>query len=108
MKSFKTFVTEEGEGRIYLDMDGVLADFIEEELQELDEKLTVDHKPQPTGNVIGHGVPAAVAEAEADEALAAQRDTENAEELKKAQKAVKDLQEHVEKLSNTYKENKTK
>ena len=86
----------------------VLADFIEEELQELDEKLTVDHKPQPTGNVIGHGVPAAVAEAEEDEALAAQRDTENAEELKQAQKAVKDLQEQVEKLSSTYKENKTK
>ena len=86
----------------------VLADFIEEELSELDEKLTVDHKPQPTGNVIGHGVPAAVAEAEADEALAAMRDTENAEELKKTQKAVKDLQERVKKLSSVYKENKTK
>ena len=85
-----------------------LSNFIEEELQELDEKLTVDHKPQPTGNAIGHGVPAAVAEAEADEALAAQRDTENAEELKKAQKAIKDLQEQVEKLTENYDENKTK
>ena len=86
----------------------VLADFIEEELSDLDEKLTVDHKPQPLGVTIGHGVPAAVAEAEADEALAAMRDTENAEELKKAKKAIKDLQEQTNKLLDAYNENKAK
>ena len=36
------------------------------------------------------------------------RDTENAEELKKAQKAIKDLQEQFKKLTESYDENKTK
>jgi hypothetical protein len=105
----KEEITEEDdEDEKLSEEEQVLTNFIEEELSELDEKLTVDHKPQPTGNVIGHGVPAAVAEAEADEALAAQRDTETAEELKKAQKAIKDLQEQTNKLLDAYNENKTK
>ena len=99
---------DEDENEDEINEEELIESFIEEELQDLDEKLTVDHKPQPTGHPIGHGIPAAVAEAEEDEALAAMRDTEKAEELKQAQKAVKDLQEQVNKLLDAYKENKTK
>jgi hypothetical protein len=101
-------ITEEEDEEELSEEEKLIASFIEEELKELDEKLTVDHEPVPTGNVIGHGVPAAVAKAEADEALAAMRDTEKAEEFKKTQKVVKDLQEQVKKLSSAYNENKTK
>ena len=63
---------------------------------EIAEALTVDHKPQPTGTT-GGITNDAVAEAEEDAAVAAQRDEEHAEELKQAKKAVKDLQERLKK-----------
>ena len=63
-------------------------------IAEIEEALTVDHKPQPTGTT-GGITNDVVAEEEEDAAVAAQRDDETAEELKQAKKAVKDLQEKV-------------
>ena len=65
----------------------------------IDEILKVDHESVPSGTTGGHAANPAEEQAEADAALAKARDTEQKDEDKERAKAVKDLQEKVERLS---------
>ena len=86
---------------------GLDADEDEEELELTEnlidtvvaELLKVDHEPVPSGTVGGHAANPAEQESESDAALAKARDTEAAKEEKEQAKAVKDLQEKLDKVT---------